>query len=122
MSEIKAKLVRKIKSDVAWYFDKYELECIECGTHYINGRYDNRTCPYCPDCRQKHDKIRTQKNKEKKRKELDMAIRNKAIDDFIKECDKFCGYYKGENKNITREDMLNIAAQLKEEDGLDVLV
>ena len=38
---------------------------------------------------------------------------NKAIDDFIKECDKCCGYYKGKNKIITRDDMLMIAEKLK---------
>ena len=38
---------------------------------------------------------------------------NKAIDDFIHECDKCCGFYTGNNKNLTREDMLNIAKQLK---------
>ena len=38
---------------------------------------------------------------------------NKAIDDFIHGCDKYCGFYSGKNKNITREDMLKIAEQLK---------
>lgn len=38
---------------------------------------------------------------------------NKAIDDFIHECDKYCGYYAGKNRNLTRNDMLNIAEQLK---------
>ena len=38
---------------------------------------------------------------------------NKAIDDFIHECDKCCGFYTGNNKNLTREDMLNIAERLK---------
>ena len=38
---------------------------------------------------------------------------NKAIDDFIHECDKYCGYYVGKNRNLTREDMLNIAERLK---------
>lgn len=38
---------------------------------------------------------------------------NKALDDFIHECDKYCGFYTGNNKNLTREDMLNIAEQLK---------
>lgn len=38
---------------------------------------------------------------------------NKAIDDFIRECDMHCGFYKGNNKNLTREDILNIAEQLK---------
>ena len=39
---------------------------------------------------------------------------NKAIDDFIHECDKYCGFYSGKNKSITREDILKIAEQLKE--------
>ena len=39
---------------------------------------------------------------------------NKAIDDFIHECDKYCEFYGGKNKNITREDILKIAEQLKE--------
>lgn len=38
---------------------------------------------------------------------------NKAIDDFIHECDKCCGFYTGNNKNLTSEDMLNIAERLK---------
>ena len=39
---------------------------------------------------------------------------NKAIDDFIHECDKYCGFYSGKSKHITREDILEIAEQLKE--------
>lgn len=38
---------------------------------------------------------------------------NKAIDDFIHECDKYCGLYSGGNKILTREDLLKIAEQLK---------
>ena len=44
----------------------------------------------------------------------DKAIRNEAIDDFIHECDKYCGFYSGKNKSLTREDVLKIAEQLKE--------
>lgn len=44
----------------------------------------------------------------------DKEIRNEAIDDFIHECDKHCGFYSGKNKSITREDILKIAEQLKE--------
>ena len=44
----------------------------------------------------------------------DKAIRNEAIDDFVHECDKYCGFYSGKNKSITREDILEIAEQLKE--------
>ena len=40
---------------------------------------------------------------------------NKALDDFIHECDKYCGFYSGKNKSITREDILKIAEQLKEQ-------
>ena len=39
---------------------------------------------------------------------------NKALNDFIHECDKYCGFYIGNNKIITREDILKIAEQLKE--------
>ena len=45
----------------------------------------------------------------------DKAIRNEALDDFIHECDKHCGFYSGKNKSITREDILKIAEQLKEQ-------
>ena len=38
---------------------------------------------------------------------------NKAIDDFIKAVDKLCGYYAGECKNLTRDDLLKIAEDLK---------
>ena len=41
------------------------------------------------------------------------AMYNKAIDDFIHECDRHCGFYNGYNKNLTREDILMIAEQLK---------
>ena len=36
-----------------------------------------------------------------------------AIEEFIHECDKYCGFYSGKNKNITREDILKIAEKLK---------
>lgn len=38
---------------------------------------------------------------------------DKAIDDFIKSVDKHCGYYAGECKNLTRDDLLKIAEDLK---------
>ena len=46
-------------------------------------------------------------------KEITISERNKAIDDFVHECDKCCGFYTGNNKNLTREDILNITEQLK---------
>ena len=39
---------------------------------------------------------------------------NKAVDDFIHKCDKYCGLYSGGNKILTREDVLKIAEQLRE--------
>ena len=38
---------------------------------------------------------------------------DKAIDDFVHECDKHCEFYSGKNKSITMEDILKIAEQLK---------
>ena len=38
---------------------------------------------------------------------------NKAIDDFIKAADKHCGYYAGECKNLTRDDLICIANNMK---------
>ena len=42
---------------------------------------------------------------------------DKAVDDFVHECDKYCEFYGGKNKNITREDILKIAEQLKEKNN-----
>ena len=39
----------------------------------------------------------------------------KGVDDFVKSCDKHCGFYSGENKNLTREDILFISRELKEQ-------
>lgn len=39
---------------------------------------------------------------------------DKAIDDFIRAVDKHCGYYAGECKNLTRDDLLKIAKDLKD--------
>ena len=38
---------------------------------------------------------------------------NKAIDDFIKAADKHCGYYTGECKNLTLDDLICIANNMK---------
>lgn len=45
--------------------------------------------------------------------------RNKAIDDFVKECDKKCGFYGGINKQLKRDMLLEIAEQLKVGDWND---
>ena len=38
---------------------------------------------------------------------------DKAIDDFIKAADKHCGYYTGECRNLTRDDLICIANNMK---------
>ena len=38
---------------------------------------------------------------------------NKAIDDFIKAADKHCGYYTGECRNLTRDDLICMANNMK---------
>ena len=38
---------------------------------------------------------------------------DKAVDDLVHECDKHCEFYSGKNKDSTREDILEIAEQLK---------
>ena len=46
--------------------------------------------------------------------EVYKMVYDKAIDDFIKAVDKHCGYYAGECKNLTRDDLLKIAKELKD--------
>ena len=57
---MRAKIVNVEKSDKAWWFDKYELECIECGTHYFRSKVDNRTNPYCAECTAKREREKRQ--------------------------------------------------------------
>ena len=47
--------------------------------------------------------------------EVVKQIRSDAIDDFVHECDKHCEFYSGKNKSITREEILKIAEQVKEQ-------
>lgn len=46
-------------------------------------------------------------------KEHEQLAKWLEIDDFIKVVDKHCGYYAGECKNLTRDDLLEIAEDLK---------
>ena len=45
--------------------------------------------------------------------EVCKMVYDKAIDAFIKAVDKHCGYYAGECKNLTRDDLLCIANNMK---------
>ena len=74
---MKAKLIRKIpqREGLPYYFRRYEFECIECGEHYIRGRCDKRTTPYCGKCQRKHDyeKQKT-RAKEKEQAKIDAVL------------------------------------------------
>lgn len=73
MGDMRAKLIRTIEppENRAWYFRKYEYECIVCGAHYIRGQCNSRISPYCADC---HRKIERQKNKEYAKKKTQKEI------------------------------------------------
>ena len=45
--------------------------------------------------------------------EVYKMVYDKAIDDFIKAADKHCGYYAGECRNLTRDDLICIANNMK---------
>lgn len=44
----------------------------------------------------------------------EQEIRNRVIEEFIHRTDKECGFYKGDNTNLSREMLLKIAEQMKE--------
>ena len=74
---MKAKLIKTIPApkNRAWYFTKYEFECIDCGAHYKSGRCDSRTSPYCADCQRVHDRERQkERNAEKQKKIVGAAL------------------------------------------------
>ena len=71
------------KSDVAWYFDLYYFHCVDCGAEYRSHRWDNRTQPYCSECRRKYERERAIKAKKESEERKEKFIRNKAIDDFM---------------------------------------
>ena len=73
-------------------FDRHLISYHECGNDYI----------YCFS----KQEVGTIKN--------ELNGYDKAIDDFIKAVDKQCGYYAGECKNLTRDDLLKIAKELKD--------
>ena len=85
-----------------------------------------KSSPYyntdCIKCAEEHEQLaewleELKMYRESSYGELYSMVYNKAIDDFIHECDKYCGFYSGKNKSITREDILKIAEQLKEQEN-----
>lgn len=104
------------------------------------GTWDKEYSKKCEECAEEHEQIAEWLEELKTIKEMDLSIPqhftkeqsgwikaycikrniefyNKALDDFIHACDKECGYYKGENKNLTRECMLMISEMLKAGDN-----
>ena len=106
----------------------------EVATIQRNNEKLNRTLgtasPYvnenCLKCAKEHEQLADWLEELKAYKEQHQALCNsynvhtvediydKAIDDFIKSVDKLCGYYAGECKNLTRDDLLKIAKELKD--------
>lgn len=85
-----------------------------------NGRYHERIVTWLEELKMYKSLSPRELVSEKQRSDRDIEYHkgfnngyNKSIDDFIHECDKYCEFYSGKNKNLTREDMLNIAERLK---------
>lgn len=46
-------------------------------------------------------------------KKLLSEEKNRTIDEILKECDKECGFYSGNVKNLTRDALLKILEQVR---------
>lgn len=72
----------------------------------------------CLNCAKEHEQLAEWLEELKAMRNLDKTNfsdgYNRGIDDFIHAVDKHCGYYAGECKNITRDDLLEIAKELKD--------
>lgn len=56
-----------------------ETLVLDCGKHYINGRYDARKNPYCCDCRRKHEREKQRILKEKKQYQAKKIVWDSAV-------------------------------------------
>ena len=91
-------------------------EAIAHAREVASRKFDDRV--HCIRCAEEHEQLaewleELKMYRESSYGELYSMVYNKAIDDFIHECDKHCGFYNGKNKSITREDILKIAEKLK---------
>lgn len=76
---MRAKLIREIpqREGLPSYFRQYELECVNCGEHYFNGKFDKRTVPYCPTCHRKYEREKQKRYQEqKKQKAINEVLSN----------------------------------------------
>lgn len=93
--------------------------------YYANFEHNGMMYQSCIKCAEEHEQLADWLEELKAYREQHQAlcdaydvntvedIYDKAIDDFIKSVDKHCGYYAGECKNLTRDDLLKIAEDLK---------
>lgn len=108
----KAKLVRHIPSGKRLqYWDKWEYECVDCGSIYSRSANNSRINPYCGMCARKHDAERQKELKIKKQQEHDAKVKRDTIDEFLQKLKE--RNYKDWNY-ATYEIMKEIAEKLKE--------
>lgn len=105
---------------------EYAREKAKEQRYYANFERNGMMYQSCIKCAEEHEQLADWLEELKAYKEQHQALCNsynvhtvediydKAIDDFIKSVDKLCGYYAGECKNLTRDDLLKIAKELKD--------
>ena len=105
---------------------EYAREKAKKQRHYANFERNGMMYQSCIKCAEEHEQLADWLEELKAYKEQHQSLCNsynvhtvediydKAIDDFIKAVDKQCGYYAGECKNLTRDDLLKIAKELKD--------
>ncbi len=98
---MRAKLIRVIPEEegLPFYFRQYEYECIECGSHYTRHQYNDRICPYCGPCSNKHDRIRQKERRETK----DREKINRVLDEIKGEIQELRGCSCGCSDGIIDE-------------------
>ena len=94
---MKAKLIRVIPSDVAWYFTEYEYECIKCKAHYFRKQHSNRINPYCCTCNaeitRERQKINAKRSEQRKINKVLKEIRTEIASNCNENMDRNEGIY-----------------------------
>lgn len=65
----------------------------------------------CIKCAEEHEQLAEWLEELKEFRNNDSY--KKALDDFVRQCDKQCGFYNGKTHNLTRDEVLMIVHQLK---------
>jgi len=103
------------KSEGKRYFDTYYYHCIDCGAEYWSHHCTSRTVPYCSKCKKKHNNAKAKELADKREAEKIRTIRNKAIDDFFNELQKY--EETDEWVRLKISSIYEIAEQLKAENN-----